>query len=152
MLCQASCNDLRKGTVSRKHGYIVIAMRKYPRGISRHKKDEYIKDLSPDPTLLSDFLKYRNRLADHNKAFGSVRYENRFKLSESGKEQLKRLAELSLQKDVYLICQCKEDQRCHRELLLIAAKRWFGASIAPLRFKYRVFEKRLLSPKAQTNK
>ena len=62
--------------------------------------------------------------------------------------KLKTLAERSRAEDVYLICQCGEDKRCHRELLLLLACTLYGAATAPLRFAYPVFESRMRDRKS----
>jgi uncharacterized protein YeaO (DUF488 family) len=141
MLKQACVADLKAGRVSRKDGHIVLAMRRYPRGVSKTLRDEYLSCLGPDAALLDD-LHAKKQSMPHNEAFAAARYEERFDLSEQGRAELKRLAELSGGKDVYLICQCKPDERCHRELLMLIAQREFGARTAALRFEYPRFEKR----------
>jgi len=80
---------------------------------------------------------------DHSSAFDAVHYEKRFELSEDGMAHLERLVDLSRQKDVYLICQCEDGLKCHRDLLLIIARVRFGAQTEPMRFNYPTFAKRL---------
>ena len=142
MLRQASVGELKKGEVSRERGYIVLAMRRYPRGVSKTLRDEYVAALGP-PAELLDELHALKKSHSHNDAFAAARYEERFELTEPGIEALERLAELSRSRDVYLICQCKPDERCHRELLLLLAQARFRAQIAPLRFAYATYEARV---------
>lgn len=146
MLLQASVEALKAGEVSRESGHIVVAMRQYPRGLIKDARDEYARELSPEPGLFKEFLALKRKLkGDHNYAFHSAGYERKFNLMADAIEHLRRLAELSRAKDVYLICQCHEDQRCHRELLLMLARKWWQAKTEPLRFEYPVFEARIRS-------
>jgi len=148
MLKQACISEIRSGRIGRKDGYIVIAMQKYPRGLKKELRDEYIRALAPDAKLLNDFHAFKEKLDDHNAAFNKAEYENRFELSKEAVDHLRRLSELSRERDVYLVCQCDETQRCHRELLVLLAHKWFSAPTAPTRFKYPVFIKSM--PKIAT--
>jgi uncharacterized protein YeaO (DUF488 family) len=143
MLKQASVNDLKQARVQRPRDYVVIAMRRYPRGVSKLLRDEYVKELAPSAELLDDLQRDKKELGDHNRAFERCGYNERFGVSAEGVEHLRRLAELSREKDVYVVCQCHDDQRCHRELLLMLAKKWYGAETDPLRFAYDTFAKRI---------
>lgn len=144
MLRKATVTSLLKGALTPAAGHIVLAMCLHPRGLSKDKRDEYIKALGPDRKLLDDFHAERERLhGDHNAAFLTCGYQRRFSLSEEGIAELKRLAELSASKDVYVVCQCDLTQRCHRELLLIMARRWWGAQTELRTFSYPEFEARL---------
>jgi uncharacterized protein YeaO (DUF488 family) len=143
MLKQASVSDLKVGRIKRPRDYVVIAMRRYPRGVSKMLRDEYVKELAPSAELLDDLQQDKKDLGDHNRAFEHCRYSQRFGISKDGIEHLRRLVEVSRKKDVYLVCQCHEDQRCHRELLLILGRKWFRARTDPLRFEYNEFAKRI---------
>ncbi len=80
---------------------------------------------------------------DHNGAFQSVGFEEKFFLEPEGLHQLRRLSKLAEKKDVYLICQCAPGRRCHRELLLILARRLFRAPAEKPCHDYPIFEKRM---------
>src|SRR3989338_317626 len=112
--------------VTRANGYIVIAMCFYPRGLKKELRDEYLSSLAPDKALFKDWQEFAKRYG-HEAAF----------------VELERLTVLSRQKDVYLVCQCSEGERCHREMLLLAAKKAFGAEIAPVSQEYPRFLARL---------
>ena len=145
MLKQSSTDALRDGSLTRKKGYIVVGMHHYPRGLKKDLRDEYVSALAPSDTLLHDFLEHKKTLGeDHNAAFEACRYEKRFGITAEGLGHLQRLIELSKKQDVFLCCQCRDDERCHRELLLMLAKDWYGAKIATPRFSYADFAKRLL--------
>ena len=143
MLKKGCVNDLKSGAISRDTSYIVITMCHYPRGIPKAWSDEYVKALAPDAQLLKDFLAEKKKLGNHNAAFGSVKYERRFTVSMEGMAHLQRLAGLSATRDVTLVCQCGLDVRCHRELLLILARRWYGTATEPRKFSYPEFERRV---------
>lgn len=143
MLKQASTADLKAKQVSRADGLVVIAMRTYPRQVTKGERDEYLVDLSPDPALFREFKEAERRLGDHDAAFAAVRYEERFQLGSSALADLRRLSRAAGDRDVFLVCQCAIGQRCHRELLLLAARQAFDAvADSPLN-DYPVFGQRL---------
>jgi uncharacterized protein YeaO (DUF488 family) len=135
MLKQASVDQVRRGELTRKDGYLVITMRFYPRGLRKALRDEYRADLAPDPALFKDFKRWQLRLG-HEAAFERSRYEKRFFLGERALETLERLAVRSRRRDVYLICQCEVGERCHREILLRIAQKRFGAKIGKVHHSY----------------
>lgn len=143
MLKKASIAELKTGAISRERSYIVITMCHYPRGIRKDLADEYVKSLAPQDELLADFIAAKRKGGSHNAAFSAVHYEQRFQLSPEGIAELRRLAELSGTRDVTFVCQCTRDQRCHRELLLILARRWYGAATELRTFSYPLFERRV---------
>ncbi len=145
MLKQSSTDALRDGTLTREKGYIVVGMHHYPRGLKKGLRDEYVSALAPSDALLKDFLEHKKIPGeDHNAAFVACGYEKRFGITAEGLGHLQRLIELSRKRDVYLVCQCRVDERCHRELLLTLAKDWYGAKIGALRFEYVDFATRLV--------
>lgn len=153
MLRQASVAELKKGTVSRKGGHVVIAMRTYPRQVTKLERDEYIVDLSPEPALFREFKECERRTGDHDAAFAEVRYEQRFALGSTALSELARMSKLAAERDVYLICQCARGARCHRELLLLAARHAFDADAEPPLNAYPEFTARLeraLPPEGRT--
>jgi uncharacterized protein YeaO (DUF488 family) len=131
MLKQASVADLRSGRVTRRDGHVVIVMRHYPRGLPRELRDEYVRALAPDEVLFREFKARARALGDHERAFADVDYERRFRLGAAGLRELERLSELSRTRDVYLVCQCRVGDSCHRELLLRLARERFAAGAAP---------------------
>ncbi|MEI6233613.1 MAG: DUF488 family protein [Planctomycetota bacterium] len=144
MLKKGCVDDLRLGALNKSSGLIVLPMCHYPRGLSKQLLDEYIKVLGPDKALLDEFHAERERLAgNHNAAFLSMKYQSKFTLSSDGIAALERITKLSSERDVYVVCQCSMDQRCHRELLLIMAKKWWGAKTELRTFSYPGFEQRL---------
>src|SRR5690349_15798853 len=104
MLKKGSISDLRSGAVSRETSHVVVAMQHYPRGISKKQIDEYIHSLAPTRELLDDFHAAKEKLhGNHNAAFQTVKYEQRFTLSAEALPHLRRLAELSATKDVTIL-------------------------------------------------
>jgi uncharacterized protein YeaO (DUF488 family) len=143
MLRQASVSDLLSGRISVLDGYIVITMRRYPRFVARGLRHEYISDMAPQPELFSEWLSIKRRTDDHEAAFVESKYESRFTINEHGMQELARLAELSRKQDVFLVCQCRVGQRCHRELLMMLAKEFLGAEVEGPYNAYPVFRLRL---------
>lgn len=143
MLKQGSVADVKAGLIKRPHDYVVVTMRYYPRFFKKELRDEFICVLAPVKELLKDFNDAQKRLKDHNGSFAEVDYENRFDLSKEGMDHLKRLAVLSKQTDVYLICICASKERCHREMLLLLAKERFRCKIDKVYHSYPDFEKRI---------
>ena len=143
MLTQGSITDAKNESIPRNGSYLVVTMRFYPRFLKREKRDEFACELAPVKELLHDFNSAQKRLGDHNPAFAEVDYENRFHLSKDGFESLQRLADLSNDKDVYLLCVCKLGDRCHREMLMLLAQHLFQCDIGKVFHKYPTFEGRL---------
>ena len=75
--------------------------------------------------------------------FYLVEYEARFDLIEDGGNQLAEVSKLSKERDVALVCQCRDFDRCHCDLLLLWAKHAIDAPVTGLIFDYPVFRKRL---------
>ena len=142
MLRQASAKEIRSGEVDRRDGHIAIVMCFYPRGLRRELRDEYIRRLAPDEPLFREWKAIELK-AGHDAAFRLTRYEKRFHLGPEALEDLKRLSALAKVKDVYLVCQCAIGERCHREMLLLAAKKFFRAPADKIFHAYPDFERRL---------
>ncbi len=143
MLRQASVSDLITDRVNRDKGYVVITMRRYPRFVRRELRDEYLTSMSPEIKLHESWLSAKRRYRNHNGAFARVHYELRYNVSEPGWADLERLCRLAKRKTVYLICQCRVGDRCHREMLLILAKELFHAPAEAPKNEYPDFVKRL---------
>jgi len=142
-LKQASVSDIRKQRITRKHGKIVLTMCHYPRGVERKLVDKYVKSLAPNKTLLTTFLKLKDQLGDHNQAFAAARYETLFHLTEEGMEELEVISNESKLSDVFLVCQCNENEKCHRDLLLILAEEMFGAKVCKRQFSFNGYSSRI---------
>lgn len=138
MLKQASAKQIRTGEVGRRHGHIAIAMCFYPRGLRKELRDEYRRNLAPDVKLFKEWQIHEKK-SGHDEAFRLSRYEKRFTLSPEAMSDLERLSALSREKDVYVVCQCAVGERCHREILLLLAKKKFRAPISKVFHEYPDF-------------
>lgn len=147
---QASVRQVRNGEVTRDDGYIVIAMCFYPRGLRKELRDEYRSDLAPERVLFKEFKGYQSRFG-HKAGFTRSCYESRFNLSANALEHLNELAQLSRSRDVYFVCQCEVGERCHREMILLAAQKLYGAKIDRVFQSYSVFLKRIRPSIKDTN-
>lgn len=143
MLLQASVSQVRKREITRKQGYIVITMCFYPRGLRKTLRDEYRADLAPSRSLFKRWQKMRDKFG-HDLAMKKAGYEEEFTLSSSGLENLERLSVLAKKKKVFLVCQCAPGERCHREMLLMTAKKIFKAKIGPIYQRYPKYARRLV--------
>jgi uncharacterized protein YeaO (DUF488 family) len=143
MLRQASVSDLISGKIDRSRGYIAITMRRYPRFVHRELRDEYLSSMAPDRKLFEDWLSIKRKTGSHDAGFRGAHYEARFSLNDEGLEHLFRLTRLSRRRDVFLVCQCRVGQRCHREMLMILAKEYLKARVEGPYNEYPVFSKRL---------
>jgi uncharacterized protein YeaO (DUF488 family) len=143
MLYQAWVAELKEKRITKSMGHIAVCMRYYPRFLNRTLCHEYIRALAPSDELFTDFRAALERTGDQNQAFEEVEYEKRFELGEEGLAELARLCDLARTKDVYLVCQCAKNEKCHRHLLLLLAERLYGAQIDRIRFEYPDFRARL---------
>ena len=143
MLRQASVSDLVSDRVSREKSYIVITMRRYPRFVNKLLRDEYLTCMSPDWPLFEDWLAAKRKFNDHDGAFRRAKFEERFDVNDEGLLHLERICKLAQKKEVYLVCRCHSGHRCHREFLLILARRLFKANVEKPKNAYPLFEKRL---------
>lgn len=142
MLKQASVDQIRAHALPRDKTLLVITMRYYPRGIKKEWRDDFRHDLAPDRQLFKEWKKFEKQVG-HDRAFELSHYEERFSLSPSALQHLKQYADLSRTFDVFLICQCKVGERCHREMLMLMAQKKYNACIAPLFHDYPTFNSRL---------
>ncbi len=150
MLYRYPVKEVKSGALKKRYGYAVVVMQFYPRFLTKDLIDEYLRSLAPERTLFADFKKLDRELKNHDQAFADVHYEQRFSLSAQGREDLMRLSVLAAERDVYLLCQCKVTERCHADLLLMAARHLHGAGTQTLRHRYPIFEERLVQGKWET--
>lgn len=142
-LDRASVAEVKLSNVSRADGYLVVAMRVYPRFLPRDLTDEYTKSLAPEAGLFARYRALKKESGQQNQAFQAAGYEQTFGLTEEGTGDLARLAALSSRQNVFLICQCDRQEYCHVDLLLLLANHRFGARIGKLPYDYEVFRRRL---------
>jgi uncharacterized protein YeaO (DUF488 family) len=140
-LKQASVADVKNKSLKHNGGYVAITMRYYPRFLKKEYRDEFICALAPVKELLRDFNEAQRKVG-HNEAFPAVDYESRFDLTADALLHLQRLAELSKKQDVFLVCICDVGQRCHREILMLAAQERFECEIGEVFHPYPTFMQR----------
>lgn len=145
MLARIPVSWIKSGKVSRRDGYIVIAMLHFPRYVKTEQRDEYLRSLAPPEELFTEFKALERSSGDHDAAFATVAYEERFEISDEGMQDLQRLSKMSLRQNVYLVCQCTLKQRCHCDLLLLLAQTKFSAYIMRPEQSYVDFQKRFTS-------
>lgn len=146
LLARASVGEVKSGEISRSDGYLVVAMRLYPRFLSKDLTNEYSKTLAPAADLFERYREFKKRCGSQNQAFELADYEHEFALTDEGTKELERLSELSRRQSVYLVCQCERNEKCHVDLMLLIAKHRFGASITQLPYDYAEFELKLREP------
>lgn len=143
MLLRASISEIKSGRIKKQDGHLVVTMRMYPRFLSKLLIDEYQKNLSPQKELFENYREYKKKIGDQSKAFELAQYQTRFVLTSEGLLALQNLVEISKNKNVYMICQCEKNERCHVDLMLLIAQNKFAAKIEKLHFEYSVFKEGL---------
>src|SRR4051812_13971517 len=136
MLFRAPVRELKRGRIARRRSYTVVVTQHYPRGLGKELVDEYRRSLAPERALFVEFKALDRELGDHDRAFETVRYEERFTIGAEGASDLKRLGELARERDVILFCQCLAPERCHADLLLLMARHWFASPTSIVRVRY----------------
>jgi uncharacterized protein YeaO (DUF488 family) len=139
MLLRASISEIKNGIVTKKDGYLVVTMRMYPRFLSKSLIDGYKQALSPQKELFERYREIKKQIGDQNEAFELSHYQQKFALEQAGLQELRELVKVSENQNVYLICQCETNERCHVDLILLIAKKELGAKIGELPFEYFVF-------------
>jgi uncharacterized protein YeaO (DUF488 family) len=145
MILRASLAEIKKGSVTKEDGYLVVAMRTYPRFLLKSAIDDYKQSLSPQKELFEHYRELKKQIGSQNEAFERAQYQSKFALTPSGLLDLKDLVEKSKNKNVYLICQCEKNERCHVDLMLLIAKHKYAAEIGSLPFEYSVYSSRVWS-------
>ncbi|HEY9790401.1 MAG TPA: DUF488 family protein [Candidatus Obscuribacterales bacterium] len=147
VLKQASIAQVKHAALERDNAHIVITMRFYPRFLKKELRDDFQCELAPPKELLHDFNEAQTKLKDHNLAFDESEYEQRFDLSAKGVGLLQSYSQMSKEKDVYFVCICEIGQMCHREILLLMAKRLYRVEIGEVFNSYPTIMGRLESGK-----
>ena len=136
MLHRASVSEIKSGTISKKDGLLVVTMRMYPRFLSKALVDEYKPSLAPQKDLFERYREIKKRIGDQSEAFELAQYQREFALSQEGLHDLQRLAEFAKNQNVYMICQCAKNERCHVDLMLLIAQKKWGVDIGDLPYAY----------------
>lgn len=143
MLLRASISEIKNGRVTKNDGHLVVTMRLYPRFLSKSLIDDYTSELAPEKKLFERYREIKKNVGDQSEAFEQAQYQRKFALSEAGITALQELTHLSFKNDVYMICQCEKNERCHVDLMLLIAENKWGAAIGPIPFDYHEFRGRL---------
>ncbi len=139
MLKRASISEIKDQKITKADGYLVVTMRMYPRFLSKSSIHDYRQSLAPQKELFERYRELKKETNDQNYSFEKAGYQKLFQLSPLGLRELAELAELSKKQDVYMICQCQRNERCHVDLMLLIAEREFNAKIDSLPFDYSVY-------------
>ncbi len=90
----------------------ILVSRFYPRGVKRERFDLWKREASPTPELLKA---YRGGSIDWTE------FEKRFKMQLKTQEKsiaaMKELLELSIRRNITLLCYEREGQNCHRQIV-----------------------------------
>jgi uncharacterized protein YeaO (DUF488 family) len=90
-------------------GVRILITTYWPRGISKDKIDRWEKELGTPPDLIK---KWKS---------GSINWPAFSRLYLSAvrlkKDKIQELADLARQKDITLLCTCRDGEHCHRKLL-----------------------------------
>ena len=91
-------------------GKRILVMRIWPRGVAKSKVDEWLKDLGTEKELIKQWKEQKISWAEFKKAYLQ---------SLKGKSDiLKELAKESKKETLTLLCSCKDEEHCHRFLLM----------------------------------
>jgi uncharacterized protein YeaO (DUF488 family) len=106
-------------------------------------------ELAPSSRLLEDFNAAKKQCSElasdpvkvYECAWKQSDYEKRFReeilSNPRSMARLKRLAEESKERDIFLICYESEDKPCHRRILLSIAEERLGAVVDATPFKHQ---------------
>lgn len=96
---------------SEEDGRRVLVTQYWPRGVPRERVDEYVRALAPSRELVRgykdgriDWTSFRDRYLAEMQRPEAV-------------AQIQRLAATSRERDVTLMCTCRDGENCHRYLL-----------------------------------
>src|SRR5438309_700698 len=88
-------------------GLRVLTTNYWPRGISKERAGTYVRALGPSRDLLRAFKDGQVSWDEY-----AVRYLDEMR-GEKPQTEIKRLAELSQEETVTVMCMCKDEAQCH---------------------------------------
>ncbi|MFQ5863468.1 MAG: DUF488 domain-containing protein [Candidatus Brocadiales bacterium] len=94
---------------TRGEGFRLLIMRRWPRGITKARVDEWDRDLAPSAQLLSDWIKKKIPFKEFKK-----RYINEMRAQ---RDKIRLLAKRAKRETITLFCHEEEDTHCHRKML-----------------------------------
>jgi len=93
-------------------GVRVLVTRYYPRGVKKDRFDEWLRPLSPSRELLSSYRSGKKNWGQFRESFLSE-----LKANPDAIKEIRRLAALSQDGDVTLLCYERAGLPCHRHIL-----------------------------------
>lgn len=92
-------------------GLRVLTTNYWPRGVSKERAPNYVRALGPSRDLLRAFKDGEITWEQY-----AVKYLDEMRADKPHSE-IQRLAELSRNETVTVMCMCKDEAQCHRRLL-----------------------------------
>jgi uncharacterized protein YeaO (DUF488 family) len=92
-------------------GLRVLTTNYWPRGVTKERAGTYLRALGPSRDLLRAFRDGQMSWEQYE-----VRYLEEM-LAEKPQAEIQRLADLSRDETVTVMCMCKDEAQCHRRLL-----------------------------------
>ncbi len=90
-------------------GFRLLVMRRWPRGISKDKVDEWDKELGTPDDLIDDWK---------NDRVSWEEFRSRYREAmQSQTERIRELARKAADETITLLCGCKDADSCHRSIL-----------------------------------
>ncbi len=97
-------------------GKRILVMRLWPRNVRKEKIDLWLKELGTEKETIKEWKEGKISWTDFRK-----KYLDSLKGKE---EQLKSLASEAKKKPITLLCNCKDEEHCHRTLLKKAIEKY----------------------------
>lgn len=94
---------------SQGEGFRLLIMRRWPRGVSKSRVDEWDRDLAPSVQLLNDWIKKKIPFKEFRR-----RYLEEMKTQ---RDKIRILAKRAKKETITLFCHEEEDTYCHRKML-----------------------------------
>jgi uncharacterized protein YeaO (DUF488 family) len=92
-------------------GVRILVMRLWPRGVKKESIDEWVKELGTSLPLIKEWKAGRLKWTEFR-----IRYLEEMDSPEK-RMLLKGLSERAGDRDITLLCSCRESNRCHRAIL-----------------------------------
>ncbi len=105
---------------SKDDGLRVLVTRYWPRGVKKEEQDFWLRGLGPIPELIKAWKSGAITWGEFERS-----YLNEFASDEkkAALKSLKDLVKTAKGRDVTLLCTCREEGRCHRNIVKEALKR-----------------------------
>ncbi len=100
--------------VSKDDGVRVLVTRYWPRGVRKEKAGCWLKELGTEPQLIKVWKAGKIGWEEFEKRY---RAEYKSEEKKKGFEELKGIIKGADGRNVTLLCACRDDEHCHREIL-----------------------------------